>query len=1005
MNVAFHPASDAAQAPALVSVLVRSTGRPQLQQALQSIAEQDYPHKEILVADAAGTGDIDLTAAAGVPACVVGIGHPLARSAAANLLLRKATGAWVLFLDDDDWIAPGHLSRLARAVREHPYCALAYAGVSCVEHSDEPLGPSLRELRTYDEPFDADRLLVENYIPIHAALVNLARLRAGGSVAFDESLDVFEDWDFWLQCLRFGEFVHVPGISAYYRIHDTGLGVRMEEGRAVAALDALLARWAPRWTVEQRRAMVALGRNLYQLRPHLAELDAQVQGLILEGARQAKHHEGDLAQVRTLAADQAAGYEAEIARLLSAAADEAVRHQAEVARHVAELAHAREAVAHLEVEAGRLSQEAADERARHAAEISRVLAIYAADVASIRQAYESSRSWRLTAPVRAAGDAARGMRKLLRRDSGAAAVGKTAGRQALAAALWAYRSPALSPLVRLVPFALKRRVHQFLMNASAPASLPAAPGPGSEKDASRRVSIVIPVYNHAAYVRRCIQSALDQDWPDVEVIVVDDASPDPKVRDIIDSFGGHPRLRALRNDRNTGISETQNKALMQATGEIIAFLDCDDFLPAHSISTCMRAWKEDTIYLHTGRINVDAQDREVSRIHFESLPREDYFEENLQAMYATHLKVIRRDAFAKVGLFDPRFDSAQDYEMLMRIAFHYPSSAFVHVPEFLYFHRFHDNQATQQQSARQAEMTRLIQHEARLRSEVRAGRYSRKLSFIMLSYGKHSQTLKAIQGLKATVRVPHEIILYDNGSAAETVDFLRTRIDGRFEDVRVVYGDRNLGPAQGRRKALDYATGDWFIVFDNDEWPEPGWLEELLVRAESRPEVGAVCCKVVFPDGKLQFSGGMLCTRQDGTIDLALHDRGAPVQDLASCRLREVDWCPIGATLFTLDIRPFLHEGYPNVFEDAGVSFALKKKGLHLLNSPGSLVWHDHVAYMPKVEMQEEYMRDRYDPKRMLRSIASFYAENGLLIYDDYIWRENGLNGLPREKVLERLAA
>lgn len=1012
MNVAFHPASAGAPGPVLVSVLVRSTGRPELQQALRSVAQQDYPHLEILVADAAATGTVDLTGAAGVEARVVGTGHPLARSAAANLLLREAAGAWVLFLDDDDWIGPGHLSRLARALQEHPQSALAYAGVSCVEQSGGPGDPGLRELRTYDEPFDADRLLVENYIPIHAALVNLSLLRGAGSLAFDESLDVFEDWDFWLQCLQFGSFVHVPGISAYYRIHATGLGVRMEEAPAVAALDALLARWAPRLTAQQRRAMVALGRNLFQLRPHLAELDAQVQGLIAEGARQARHHEQDLEQVRTLAADQAAKYEAEIARLVTAAAEQSARQQAEANRQEAELVNARAGLARWEAEAARLAaevsrlaQETADERAQHAAEIARVLDIYAADVASIRRAYESSRSWRLTAPVRAAGGAARRMRTLLRGTGDSPSIGSAVSRRALAAALWAYKSPALSRLVRLVPFRLKRRVHQFLMNASAPASVPAESSAEGGNDTSRRVSIVIPVYNHAAYIRRCIQSALDQDWPDVEVIVVDDASPDPQVRAIVDSFAGHPRLRALRNERNLGISETQNAALVQATGGIIAFLDCDDFLPAHAISTCMRAWKEDTVYLHTGRINVDEQDREVSRIHFESLPREDYFEENLKAMYATHLKVIRRDAFAKVGLFDPRFDSAQDYEMLMRIAFHYPSSAFVHVPEFLYYHRFHDKQATQQQSARQAGMTRLIQDEARLRSEIRAGRYSRRLSFIMLSYGKHSQTLKAIQGLKATVRVPHEIILYDNGSAAETVDFLRTQIDGRFEDVRVVYGDRNLGPAQGRRKALDYATGDWIIVFDNDEWPEPGWLEELLVRAQSYPDVGAVCCKVVFPDGKLQFSGGLLRTRDDGTIDLALHDRGAPVQDLESCRLREVDWCPIGATLFTLDIRPFLHEGYPNVFEDAGVSFALKKKGLRLLNSPGSLVWHDHVAYMPKVEMQEKYMRDRYDPKRMLTSIASFYAENGLLIYDDYIWRENGLNGLPRERVLERLAA
>ena len=70
------------------------------------------------------------------------------------------------------------------------------------------------------------------------------------------------------------------------------------------------------------------------------------------------------------------------------------------------------------------------------------------------------------------------------------------------------------------------------------------------------------------------------------------------------------------------------------------------------------------------------------------------------------------------------------------------------------------------------------------------------------------------------------------------------------------------------------------------------------------------------------------------------------------------------------------------------MSFALKKQGLKLLNAPGALVWHDHITFQPKVEMREQYMRDRYNPKMMLKSVASFYKENRLIIYDEYIWRE-----------------
>jgi len=123
---------------------------------------------------------------------------------------------------------------------------------------------------------------------------------------------------------------------------------------------------------------------------------------------------------------------------------------------------------------------------------------------------------------------------------------------------------------------------------------------------------------------------------------------------------------------------------------------------------------------------------------------------------------------------------------------------------------------------------------------------------------------------------------------------------------------------------------------------------------------------------------------------------------LATAVFRECEWCPIGATLFTVNPAPFLHAGYPNAFEDAGVSMALRRQGLRLLNSPASWVWHEHFLFQEELEMKERYLRSRYDPRRMLTSIAAFYEENGLIIQDEYVWRENGLFALSRAE-LKRL--
>jgi glycosyltransferase involved in cell wall biosynthesis len=89
-----------------------------------------------------------------------------------------------------------------------------------------------------------------------------------------------------------------------------------------------------------------------------------------------------------------------------------------------------------------------------------------------------------------------------------------------------------------------------------------------------KVSVVIPVYNRARYVRAAIDSILAQSLRDLELIVVDDGSSDgtPETVERI----ADPRLRLVRNEANLGIPRTRNRGLQEARGEYIAWLDSDD---------------------------------------------------------------------------------------------------------------------------------------------------------------------------------------------------------------------------------------------------------------------------------------------------------------------------------------------------------------------------------------------------------------------------------------------
>lgn len=231
----------------LVSVVVRSMDIDYLSQTLDSIALQNYPHIEVVVV-AARPDHRPLPPKCGpFPVRVVPTSVSLPRSRAANAGLQNARGELVLFLDDDDWLMPGHIARLAATLHAHPLAPAAYTGISLVDALGAPLG------QAFDMPYDAVQQLAGNLTPIHAVLFRASVVAKG--CGFDESLDRYEDWDFWLQLSRLGPMVHLPGVSAVYRIHDSS-GVHQDAGPLGASAQVVYEKWRSQWSSAELGAMM-----------------------------------------------------------------------------------------------------------------------------------------------------------------------------------------------------------------------------------------------------------------------------------------------------------------------------------------------------------------------------------------------------------------------------------------------------------------------------------------------------------------------------------------------------------------------------------------------------------------------------------------------------------------------------------------------------------------------------------------------------------------------------
>lgn len=99
------------------------------------------------------------------------------------------------------------------------------------------------------------------------------------------------------------------------------------------------------------------------------------------------------------------------------------------------------------------------------------------------------------------------------------------------------------------------------------------------------VSVIIPVYNVEKYLKRCLDSILDQSFDDYEVLVINDCSPDGS-QSIIDEYAGRDsRIRGLKNDKNMGLGLTRNHGIREARGKYLLFVDSDDYVAGDYIKT------------------------------------------------------------------------------------------------------------------------------------------------------------------------------------------------------------------------------------------------------------------------------------------------------------------------------------------------------------------------------------------------------------------------------------
>ena len=196
------------------------------------------------------------------------------------------------------------------------------------------------------------------------------------------------------------------------------------------------------------------------------------------------------------------------------------------------------------------------------------------------------------------------------------------------------------------------------------------------------VSIVTPSFNQASFLEQTIRSVLDQDYPSLEYIVVDGASNDRSV-DIIKKYSD--RLAWWVSEKDNGQGEAINKGISHATGDIIGWINSDDYYLPNAISSAVKIFEHnpDVALVYGDMLAVDQNGETTNMLRYNQYSLEDLLCFQIIGQPAVF---FRREVYEKVGGLDTTYHFMLDHHLWIRIA---GQGKILHVPLIWSAARYH----------------------------------------------------------------------------------------------------------------------------------------------------------------------------------------------------------------------------------------------------------------------------------------------------------------------------
>lgn len=221
-----------------------------------------------------------------------------------------------------------------------------------------------------------------------------------------------------------------------------------------------------------------------------------------------------------------------------------------------------------------------------------------------------------------------------------------------------------------------------------------------------KISIITPSYNQGNYLEQTILSVINQNYPNLEYIIIDGGSTDNSV-EIIQKY--KPYLKYWISEKDRGQAQAINKGLAHCTGDIFNWINSDDYLADGALDKVAQAFEKSGADLVAGEVNNFDEKGVVKKVKNQKLEINEYLKKEVELIYHQPGVWLRMDVMKKVGFFKEEMHYCFDQDYMMRYLL--LTDKVRYLDEVLAYFRVHENSKSVSQAEKFAWDFRLMYKE------------------------------------------------------------------------------------------------------------------------------------------------------------------------------------------------------------------------------------------------------------------------------------------------------